>query len=401
VPKLTHTPSEDDESILSQNAQKPLSFLGRQPGTRAELRDSLSCVRAALHGFSASSAETVREDDVLLDALFQGGFGDQKVLGVSDQKVHTQLRTVYSLVLARLESLKIDIDNIKIVAMVCCGGAPFYHFGMGDNIEKSVERQVELAVRFGFIFDLIPSTFEDYDSSLLDLSVAIGAVLLQKLKNNENGRGRSDGILFCCKGTMSAALASKAYSELAPQKNPKHVALVGMGTDLSQGFIGCAPEMLSSAGFSISAINSLQDTNVGNGKKILDDFMTSCTSVGCKNKTVWLDINENVQMFGGRQPEHSWYYEAFWRRSADSLRVAILNFLSDACDATPVNSAHTTEKDSRVSQKVREQLESREKNIKFDFNEITHYKSNLRLNPVKPRVKHMAEWIEGNMFVKQ
>ena len=403
-PTYENTPHDDAASILAQDARRPSSFLGRQPGTETELRGCLSLARDALGRFSARSADTVREDDYLLDALFRG-FGNQKR--------HAQLQEVYTRVLAALSATGVDVNKLKIVSMVCCGGSPFRHYGMGDSVEESVQRQLELANRYGLIFDLIPCLFCEFDTSLLDMSVAIGAVLLQKLKNNELGRGRVDGILFCCKGTMSAALAARAFSKWtqgAPyrQENTRaarHVALMGMGTDLSQGFAGWCTEDMQRVGLAMSTVNSLQDTNVGEGRNLLSTFISKA---GSGNSEVWLDIEPLLQQFGGRQPEHSWYYEAFWRKSAVPVRHAILSHLSRFSNAEPAGSTNeliAPPIESPLAPAVRALLASRVNAsgtpVLLNLNELANFKSGRALKPVTPHVKQIGDWVRGAMFIRE
>jgi hypothetical protein len=71
---LTRTPPmtmRDAASIMAQDARRPSSFLGRQPGTETELWGRLSLARNALGSLSVRSASAVREDDYLLGALFR------------------------------------------------------------------------------------------------------------------------------------------------------------------------------------------------------------------------------------------------------------------------------------------------------------------------------------------
>jgi len=399
--KFIHSPIDNAASIKAQRKEIPKSFLGRQPGTKDEIKDCISCVSHAMRQSESSraSAEAVSSDERLLDSLWRGYGNVQR---------HNQLCEIYKRVILRLEEKNVDINSIKIVAMVCCGGAPFRHYGMGDSIEESVDRQVELAVRFGMIYDLVPCTFGEFESSLLDMSVAVGAVLLQKLKNAELGRGRTDGILFCCKGTMSVALASRAFSMWSKTSNPKEIALVGMGTDLSQGFTDWDAKKMRRAGFSVSVINSVQDTNVGSGKVALNDFILRS---GEGTHVVWVDTSSMLDCFGGNQPEHMWYYQAFWRLSADRVRCIILSHISSIVKASPTDSSYTFQKirSSALTKTFASQRRHDRARTTGRTSTVSCLPSKgellalkLSLKQTDPKVKHLVEWVHSSsMFIKE
>jgi hypothetical protein len=237
----------------------------------------------------------------------------------------------------------------QVITVVAAGGTPWARYGLGGGSDDEMAaEQFKLAQEHGFVLDLLPLLFFDFGSHIIKMGAAVGACLLAKLAQREAGRCRVDAVMFGCKGTMAAALGSGAFLKRHLRRARKDggkedvdvgavaitapVALVGMGTDLAQGFVGEEPpfpgEMWAHA--PLLVLNSLQDDAVGAGKATVDATAQRVRRQGGGATAEWYDIDG---WYGGRQegrpnPGHNWYNMAFAppgnARQFDPKRVSAL-----------------------------------------------------------------------------
>mmetsp|Transcript_36239 Transcript_36239/g.62748 ORF Transcript_36239/g.62748 Transcript_36239/m.62748 type:complete len:304 (+) Transcript_36239:662-1573(+) len=227
--------------------------------------------------------------------------------------------------------------------MVAAGGCPFREYGMGDSLEQGVQMQLSMALNHGIVFDFVPVTFSDFNSHIVSLGVGVACALLAKLRARESGRVKMDGVMFACKGTLAAALAARAFVEEAD--GDSRLALMGLGTDLTQGFEDMDEETAKAcrARLNIVAMNSLQDTNVGHGDATVTSLQARAARAG--GTAVFVDVEARLQEFGKfGNPEHGWYPAAFRRKCCSAVKATILDELgtlvgASPCDVTATGSA--------------------------------------------------------------
>lgn len=325
-PTLVEAPAEK-EAILSRDHTKSgvRSLYGR-PVTHAELRSALGAVRTCLEATSFGlSSNQVESDEVLLQKLFSGF-----------DTYSTKLSTMYAHLDAELAARGVFPTDLRVVTMVAAGGCPFREFGMGDNEERAGENQLELALNYGFVVDFVPLTFADFHSNIVNMGVAIGAVLLAKAWARDAGRVRMDAVMFACKGTLAAALAARSYLlDVESGTEAKPLALLGLGTDLTQGFEDLTDAEITQCQqtLHLTVLNSLQDTNVG-GEAAQADLTARVERVaGESGRAHFIDVEAQLDLFNGRNPEHSWYPSAFIRKSAAPVKGLILTQLALLCGA--------------------------------------------------------------------
>ena len=173
------------------------------------------------------------------------------------------------------------------------------------------------------LFDLVPLFLSDFNGSLLGLAAGAATVLLARMHERDHGRLRLDGVLFACKGTLAAALATSGYFS---DQGARAAPLIGMGTDLSQGFLQAGgdggrlePASASVAMVPILVLNSEQDGHVGSqgARRALDDWSCSSQEVqdygaegsrSTRREAVWYDLK--AWCGEGANPGHKWYANA-------------------------------------------------------------------------------------------
>ena len=324
-------------------ASAPATWLGRQPSAAAiassaeaiwkVLEDSKFGVGAAQLGGPSALADMVTR-----------GLCSRAPFDVNERSRGTVLASVYEPALSQLRVLGVNAAELCVVSMVCAGGAPWAHYGLGDAFGKAGEEgrdgaadaQVELALKYGMVFDLIPLFLSDFNGSILGLAAGVATVLLARLRLRDEGRLHCDGVLFACKGTLAAALASAAYSSEARGRG---VALVGMGTDLTQGFLegvqgGGVEATKAAAQQPLLVINSLQDDNVGaGGQAVLREWAAGSEAADERGSSPptptrdveWVDVDSWCERLGWQEnPHHSWYPKAFGARGEAPLKHALL-----------------------------------------------------------------------------
>ena len=331
--------------VAAQSSAAPLSFLGRLPCAAPALAAAIDECCAALEGSALHhSAATVGGTVPLANAV------------VAAYAAHSaRLSELYDLVAAALAARGVDLAALKVVAMVCAGGTPFREYGLGDSLERAVDAQVELACKYGIVFDLVPALFSDFDHNIARMGVGLGAVLLAAQRRRDRAGGRLDGVLFACKGTLAAALGTRAYaaavwdSATASPSGGERLALIGMGTDLSQGICD-VDATWAAAVASVVTINSIQDANVGGaGRAALEAFSArwaaaSSTTAASASAAAplsgvvvtdeWVDVDAHQDvMFAGHNPCHSWYPSAFVKPHAAPLKARLLSRFAAAVGA--------------------------------------------------------------------
>uniref|UniRef100_A0A7S4M6N0 Uncharacterized protein n=1 Tax=Prymnesium polylepis TaxID=72548 RepID=A0A7S4M6N0_9EUKA len=253
------------------------------------------------------------------------------------------LADVYRLTLAKLAALQVDTSRLHVVSVICAGGTPWATFGLGGGTaEKQADNQANLALRHGVLFDLLPLFLTDFSGSILGLAVGTAALCLAKLRARDRGALRCDDLLFACKGTLGAALVSGAF---AAEATGDDFRLVGLGTDLSQGF-----DPASGAPWPLLVLNSEQDDNIGAARTSLDknwasrhDGDVDAPRARSKPEFVWYNIDGWLSSLGWpANPYHKWYFSAFYEESAVTLREDVMRHISLFIQAQPTSTTNIT-----------------------------------------------------------
>jgi len=341
VEEVLRNAAHTDASATRQCAIVERSWLGRLPCSAADLVSAVRAVQAELTEttLAASGGQVGGAVGVANDVL--------RAYSAHEAR----LADLYDGVLSELG--EVEANSLKVVCMISAGGAPYREFGLGDNLGRCVAAQVQLARDHGLVLDVVPVLFSDCDCNLPRFGVATGAVLLAMLRARARGQRRADGLFFACKGTLGAALATRAFAR--EQAGGAPLALVGFGTDLSQGFHNGAAVVASLVRCAV-VFNSLQDSSIfGASADALEGFLEEVgratrapagasdhkaedegrdaaeETKGEPNKgekkvpaaaqspsyrAVWVDADaHDPSVFGHRPPDHGWYSNGLFERA--------------------------------------------------------------------------------------
>ena len=408
APERSNAPLADgptEAEIAAMSAAEPTSFLGRPPCTAAELARSIEAAHAALERSELhQSAATVGSLTQLTNAVL-GAYARERV------RLESLYRTLGAALAARGV---LDPASLRVVAVVCAGGTPFRELGLGDNSDAAVARQLEIALTHGIVFELIPVLFTDVDHNIARLGVGVGGALLAALRRRDAGRGRLDGVLFACKGTLAAALATRSYVAPAVVPGAVSLALLGMGTDLSQGFFDLDKResaRLAAVIARVVVFNSDQDAHVGHaGRAALETF--GAVARGVRVDCEWVDVEPLVERFaGGRNPEHLWYCQVFSRPRLAELRARMLVSFANAVGArappeaaaraAPPVSPTTKRRAAAVSKLASGKSVSRSSSPSSVFGELANF-DRRELRETETKVLSVAQWVgAGEIFISE
>ncbi|KAH3743114.1 hypothetical protein Pelo_15483 [Pelomyxa schiedti] len=223
-------------------------------------------------------------------------------------------RLVYEGTLRKLAEHNVNVKELRTILVISAGGTPYSKYCFG-GCEGAIEAQVQLAMRFGLIFDVLPLLFCDFDSSLHHASIGMAAAVLGRLLGEQ--QPSVDGIMFACKGTCPAALAVFQFLRQLPAK--RTLPLIAMGTDMQYFYNNCSPLQISPTELGPVApmliFNSKQDTSVhGISRTSLNTFMSEISRANPKSREVLFDIDTHMPEWFPHltaNPDHNWYDTAF------------------------------------------------------------------------------------------
>lgn len=327
VPSKDATP--DLTPCLSEDSHHTnlYSWLGRYP-TAAEICDAMQASWDALEGMpmgvgiaQLQSPETVAHKTIV--ALGQQAFADVPRA--------QQLLEVYDRTQELMEANRIDAAQLKVCSMVCAGGMAWWNYGLGGlTVEEAAQNQLHIVQKYGVLFDLVPLFLTDFDNNILGLGLGVAALLLCRLRSSQLCRTKLDGILFACKGTLAAAIALKAAGCAEGIELQQPLALVGFGTDLTQGFADSGITSLLQEHGVVKIINSTTDENLDHLARLRLEEWIAAQTEGCvyPHTSVMYDIAARLECLGwAADPGHNWYSDAFSKPAACELQAELLDHI--------------------------------------------------------------------------
>ena len=197
------------------------------------------------------------------------------------------------------------------IAIIATGGTPHQLYGAGTNSDVCGQALKAAQESHNLFLDVVPLFFRDFNRSILRMAVSVAAVILVKLRADEEspfrwGR-RVDAIMFGSKGTAAAALATHAFCMSKCCTSPLY--LIGFGTDLSQGFFDIKGSFLRDH-VRILVLNSKQDNHIDEDARAR---MTGLLKQIDGRDECLYDMRDYPEVVDdkGCTPYHTWYTEAF------------------------------------------------------------------------------------------
>lgn len=312
----------DDPELMNFAANDPKLWLGKQPASKKELKKAMNDLIAnpAYVNFS-NMVEKLSGVDNCVNRILKGFQDPEKVVNLSE---------TYAKLFVKLEEANIPLENLKIINVICMGGTPYKHAGLGSDTDYSAETQFYFAKNFGFILNIVPFTFRDANRNLELVQIQVATIVLASLRARKQGKLRINGFYWGCKGTTGTIMGIRQF---APQlENP--IAMIGFGTAL-QGYFDNdlfeKPSWIDGKDnlLPILVQNNRNDLNLGDGHADLTNYFSNNYPEDPIHKQIAHDFTTRKHLFKTfpKDPDHSWYTYIF-ETKADEVRHEVFQNIS-------------------------------------------------------------------------